>query len=586
MAELVSVERLEPDRRRKDARVRERGAGLDDRSRSSDGLEDIDLRGGADDLPKGDDFGGRSPGASTGALTATDTTSGEGAPPDPGAGVDPDSRQGEAPEGSAGGRAQTPPEENEDGAGEPSLGPTGDGRADGGGMGSEAPDDDGQARDAPLPEPPVDADVDDLEDAAEPAVADASDPGGAEPDPVLEEPDPVEEVSSRFVQTEDWMEADQPDAEADFESTRNTAADDDRRPETSEERAPHHVDSTVSSDATQVALDQAGWGDGRFSDKSVRSANQTRSPLRALPQSGVSEGNSGRELPIVGSERTRRRQGAVASPPVLVVGDVPVSPVARRLPDPVDPEWWEPMASRVRVAAVPESRTRTVGRKGDGSDSVDARTGATEGVGAETTALGALEGRGEQVEPEARDGLDEGVEAEDMPLVPEEAGTDETTADGVAEAEEVVETDEPLGATDEQTSRGRPLLLSLDSTSAQEASPRVIFDDPEELDEPRVAARRTERAVYLDRVYDILYAGWNPSADLPLSQRALGVSGDVTVRLVIEASGRIRSSAIIRASGNPYLDHLALEAIPRRLPRFHAELEREPITYEITFRSR
>jgi len=101
-----------------------------------------------------------------------------------------------------------------------------------------------------------------------------------------------------------------------------------------------------------------------------------------------------------------------------------------------------------------------------------------------------------------------------------------------------------------------------------------------------VRVLRTERAVYLDKVYDLLWERWNPSADLTLSQRALGVTGNVTVRFVIEPSGKIRHKEVVKKSGNAYLDYLALDAIPRRLPRFHSDLERVPITHEVTFRMR
>jgi TonB family protein len=132
----------------------------------------------------------------------------------------------------------------------------------------------------------------------------------------------------------------------------------------------------------------------------------------------------------------------------------------------------------------------------------------------------------------------------------------------------------------------RPVIVTARSIELSDSTPRVVFDDSADIDEPEVSARRTERGVYLDRVYDLLMKRWNPSEDLTLEQRVLGVTGDVTVRLVIEPSGRVRSEEIERSSGNPYLDYLAAEAIPKRLPRFHGEMEQVAMVHLVTFKVR
>ena len=62
-----------------------------------------------------------------------------------------------------------------------------------------------------------------------------------------------------------------------------------------------------------------------------------------------------------------------------------------------------------------------------------------------------------------------------------------------------------------------------------------------------------------------------------MAQRVAGITGDVTVRIVIEPSGRVRSKDVERSSGNPYLDYLAIDAVPKRFPRFHAEMEHTPV---------
>jgi len=404
-------------------------------------------------------------------------------------------------------------------------------------------------------------------------------------EPDLDVP-PEPEKLSRFVQTEAWMESEFSDPDATFESTRNTMAEVDLRPDmVSGDRSPRRVLPSRSSDASIIAPEYAGWGDGRILDADPKRRDQRRSPLQTDPKRGVVDGWAVKEGSDGALSRRSRLAGAAQAVAGIDAPDRVVTPAPHSFPEVVDPDWWEPMAARVRVVSVPEVATASSGQRGSGSAGTRVASGSVDDAGVRQVTEGAEEGQGQRVEPEEREGLDLGVE-QDL-TVPEVAGEDAETADGVVEVDEVsISSLDPLGAEDEHTSRGRPLLLSLESVAAQNSAPRVVFDDPGDLEEPKVSARRTERAVYLDKVYDLLWERWNPSADLTLSQRALGVTGNVTVRFVIEPSGKIRHKEVVKKSGNAYLDYLALDAIPRRLPRFHSDLERVPITHEVTFRMR
>jgi len=181
-----------------------------------------------------------------------------------------------------------------------------------------------------------------------------------------------------------------------------------------------------------------------------------------------------------------------------------------------------------------------------------------------------------------QDGTESG-EAKDFeregPLVDE----DESDDDGIAEvSQEALDPDEQNDAETDGEGNGRPVITTVDSVEAPKGAPPVVFDEPEVVETPEVAARRTERGVYLDKVVDVLMSRWNPGRDLPMEQKAAGVKGAVTVRVVIEPTGRVSSKEVSRSSGNPYLDYLAMEAIPKKLPRFHPEMEQVSLVYPAT----
>ncbi len=92
-------------------------------------------------------------------------------------------------------------------------------------------------------------------------------------------------------------------------------------------------------------------------------------------------------------------------------------------------------------------------------------------------------------------------------------------------------------------------------------------------------ARGTELGAWAEAVDERVRVRWE-GLDLSLDDRARGLQGDVGVRYHVLPSGRVRSVAVVRSSGHPALDALAVGAVPARLPRPPASTRPEGIVYE------
>lgn len=117
-------------------------------------------------------------------------------------------------------------------------------------------------------------------------------------------------------------------------------------------------------------------------------------------------------------------------------------------------------------------------------------------------------------------------------------------------------------------------------TSAQTVAEDLLFDRLAVVD-----AHATPRGRYRARVDEKILKKWR-EMDLSLHERALGIQGDVTVVVHIRASGKVLDKTLIRSSGHHSLDAMALDAVPRRLPRFPNELSVPTMFHRYTFRYR
>ena len=412
-------------------------------------------------------------------------------------------------------------------------------------------------------------------------------------------PDPVEDITSRFVQTEKHMATDDFDPDAVFESSNDVNAEENRRPEVPDsERGPQRIpEPSVSSLDVQSAPSPGQAADavaGVQIDGKERRDRATDEPIAAeamVAGESIVAGEpmvatdaqghpnatkplddpSGEDAPAATNFGARGSVGALES----AVVDSP--------PELDDPDWWQPMASFVTVVAAPEAALES------GADAlVEDEASERDPAVADYAPIEVFEPT-VSVDPAADYIV--AIDPSD-PVTAEVVAVDpvpEDPLDGLAEvADETGEAPiEVRGAGVQLDGGGTEAIPSPDSDALQDGAERVVFDSPDEdAKEPQVSVRRTERAVYVDKVYDLLMTRWNPSRDLPMEQRVKGVNGNVTVRIVIDPSGRVLSKEVASSSGNPYLDYLATEAVPKRLPRFHVEMEQVSLVHPVTFKSR
>ncbi len=97
--------------------------------------------------------------------------------------------------------------------------------------------------------------------------------------------------------------------------------------------------------------------------------------------------------------------------------------------------------------------------------------------------------------------------------------------------------------------------------------------------------RITPLGAWLQRAESLIVERWRGS-DLDAHAKAMGLQGLVTVRYVVQGSGRVSEARVTRSSGNASLDQMALDAIPPRLPRLPREQRGEPLPHQITLRYR
>jgi TonB family protein len=156
------------------------------------------------------------------------------------------------------------------------------------------------------------------------------------------------------------------------------------------------------------------------------------------------------------------------------------------------------------------------------------------------------------------------------------------TADPVDELREAL----GFGPLDRSKLAPRPEWAGkLSDDGLADSSPQVALADLHVDWQTSVSTRETPLGQYIARATAAIDARWR-TADLDPHSRALGIQGDVTVRYLIHPDGRTSDVVVVRKSGNPTLDQLAIQAIPARLDRFPRELGKTPIIHEITLRYR
>jgi hypothetical protein len=100
------------------------------------------------------------------------------------------------------------------------------------------------------------------------------------------------------------------------------------------------------------------------------------------------------------------------------------------------------------------------------------------------------------------------------------------------------------------------------------------IEPPPALDVRAALATRTHPlAPMLQALDDQLRAAW----ELPFEIRVSGIVGTTGVDFIVDRRGRIHEISLIRPSGHPALDALALAAIPRRIESFRGLLDEDTL---------
>jgi len=96
--------------------------------------------------------------------------------------------------------------------------------------------------------------------------------------------------------------------------------------------------------------------------------------------------------------------------------------------------------------------------------------------------------------------------------------------------------------------------------------------------QPPAAAPTSGIPIYGQQMYSIISANQN----VPPALASLGVSGTAVVRIMVDSSGHVLSAKIVKSSGIPLIDQVALEhAKDAQLPPFNNEMPSAPRPFDI-----
>ena len=142
------------------------------------------------------------------------------------------------------------------------------------------------------------------------------------------------------------------------------------------------------------------------------------------------------------------------------------------------------------------------------------------------------------------------------------------------------------GEREAEPREGEPGVLGAPSSgglaSHAGASSQLVMDA--ESGPSQVNAIATARGAYIQRVDGQLQNAWM-ERPIPVDLIARGVKGSVTVRFEIARGGRVSDVRLTGTSGNEWLDVLAFQVVPERLPRVPVDVP-APLLHEVTLHLR
>ncbi len=135
--------------------------------------------------------------------------------------------------------------------------------------------------------------------------------------------------------------------------------------------------------------------------------------------------------------------------------------------------------------------------------------------------------------------------------------------------------------------RERTATLSLvgGPLQTQGAPPDTTWVEPDVIWAPAAGFAGSALGDYVTGLEAAVMARWS-RMDLEPHAQALGIQGNVTVRYLVRRSGQTSEVRVVRSSGLPALDGMAVRAIPPRVERIPDALGRAELHHEITLRYR
>ncbi|MFK7929547.1 MAG: energy transducer TonB [Myxococcota bacterium] len=418
-----------------------------------------------------------------------------------------------------------------------------------------------------------------------------------EPDEEREEPDPPEAQKDPRWQT--YLRVMEEDASSDenlestFISSMNARSMDLRQVKVTSDVAgapTPPVDGLPKTDGKPTIEQLDGTPDGSLGDAPAAGEPVER-PAKVVTGGGLQGSESGEGSPESGEglrggalarsgRQARSTQSAVA---------VPASPASQdgakdaRNPDNMmalkRTTWWSPAVVRVVAPAqdgTPAKAPVTAALPTQGTER------APEPKPDENHDRGGTEQETETDEPtpeaQQEETADESGEAEPI----EEAEVEEPAMETVADLREAM----GWGGIHRQRLRPkRSLPGSASSDTSSQSSQQTVAEDFSIDRLALVDAHSTAKGRYRATVDERIYKNWS-AMDLSLHERALGIQGDVTIVLHVRASGKVLDTTLVRSSGHNSLDGMAMDSVPKRLPRFPKDLDIDTIFHRYTFRYR
>jgi TonB family protein len=426
-----------------------------------------------------------------------------------------------------------------------------------------------------------------LPDAAPPAPPTPEDapsaPLDAEPAP---EPEPEPELPewTEYVQADADARAARPDEPTPFISSRDADADERTRTHvtaTAQGRRAEIAEGTPVRTGTPAMMQVEGQETGELGDRPLGGTPRPTRPEakagggRRGERTGLGAPDRGGDLP--GGPLARSGRAAAPAPAEAGGGasgaeGPPPAPLGTEPPPAAG--WWKPAAARI---VVPPSAPAAAAVVAPLPTEADAR--------APVLRPDRKTRRGGTERPDPID--EEAPEQERDQLLPDPGDpTDSPEAEAPVETFLDLRAELGWGGVADTRAPPRRTTPGVESEDGHlPTSPQITAADLAIAEVVFVEAVDTPLGRYRGVLDEEIRANWLAS-DLSVHDRALGLQGDTTLEFRVVAGGRVEAKRIVRSSGIPALDALALDAVPERLPRIPKELGMTVLYHRYTFRYR